>query len=67
MVSLLCAVEVISDAVAYLLLVVHLLSVALLFLLCKVGITLFAVDHPLFAVVKLLCAADIFFQLNTLP
>ena len=45
--------------------VVHLLSVALLFLLCKVGITLFAVDHPLFAVVKLLCAADIFFQLNT--
>ena len=65
MVSLLCAVEVVSDAVAELLLAVHLLSIALLFLLCKVGIALFAVD-PLFAVVKLLCVADIFFQLNTL-
>ena len=62
--SLLCAVEVVSDAVASLLLAVHLLSIALLFLLCKVGITFFAVDHPLIAVVKLLCAA---FQLNTLP
>ena len=50
-----------------LLFVMHLLSVALLFLLCTVGITLFAIDHPLFAVVKLLCATDIFFQLNTLP
>ena len=45
----------------------HLLSVALLFLLCKVDIILFAIDHPLLAVVELLCAADIFFQLNILP
>ena len=38
MVILLCAAEVISDAVAELLLVVHLLIVALLFILCIVGI-----------------------------
>ena len=44
----------------------YLLSVALLFPLCKVGIALFPVGHPLFAVVTLLYAVDIFFQLNTL-
>ena len=43
----------------------HLLSVALLFLLCKVGIALFAVDHLSFAVVKLLCVVDINTYLTT--
>ena len=45
MVLLLCAVEVVSDAVSLLLRVVHLLSVALLFLLCIVCFTLFAVHN----------------------
>ena len=38
----------------------HLLIVPLLFILCIVGITLFAVYHSLFAVVNLLRAAVIF-------
>ena len=38
----------------------HLLIVALLVILCIVGITLFAVYHSLFAVVNLLRAAVIF-------
>ena len=62
---LLCAVEVISGAVAYLLLVVYLLIVALLVILCIVGITLFTVHHSLFAVVNLLRAAVIFSNKHT--
>ena len=38
----------------------HLLIVALLVILCIIGITLFAVYHSLFAVVNLLRAAVIF-------